>query len=208
MGRRGVNPKLWFYGFNERLAERPERSARILCGPAAERWLTAEMYGYLAEKLPDDLTCYGEDGTTDLTIYDVAETDGVRTGAWERGRIASIEVKLVYRWYSESRVDDYVTTLCSQVLANRTRGSEMNVGYVFGVFAHWPSRTPRVRGEFSDFRSTVSQRIRKVCDAAGVPCAKPALETVIEPVEVKIGGVTLPFGLVAQYVLPRVVDDE
>ena len=148
MGRRGINPKRWFYGFNERLAERAERSARILCGPATERWLAAEMYGYLAEALPDDLTCYGEDGTTDLTIYEVSEAGGVRTGAWNDGRIASIEVKLVYRWYSENRVDDYVATLCSQVLANRDRGSALNVGYVYGVFAHWPSKTPCVRGEF------------------------------------------------------------
>jgi len=208
MGRRGINPKRWFYGFNDRLAERAERSARILCGPAAERWLVAEMYGYLAENLPDDLTCYGEDGTTDLTIYEMSDADGVRTGAWDRGRIASIEVKLVYRWYSETRVDDYMTKLCSQVLANRDHGSLMNVGYVYGVFAHWPSKTPRVRGEFSEFRRTVSERIRQNCEAADVPCAKPAIETVIEPFEVKVGGVTVPFGLVSQYMLPRGIVDE
>jgi hypothetical protein len=200
-----VNAKNWFYGFNAQLTERPERTARILCGPAAERWLAAEMYGYLAGALPDDLTCYGEDGTTDLTIYETSEADGPPTGAWARGRIASIEVKLVYRWYSERRVDDYAQALCAQVLANRDRGSAsaLNIGFVYGIFALWPSKRERVRGNFNEFRSSVSRRIREVCDASGVPCAKPALETVIDPIEVTIGGVTVPFGLVSQYVQPE-----
>lgn len=166
MGRRGINPKRWFYGFNDRLAEHAERSARVLCGPAAERWLAAEMYGYLAETLPDDLTCYGEDGTTDLTIYEVSDAGGVRTGASNEGRSASIEVKLVYRWYSDNRVDDYVDTLCSQVLANRQRNSVTNVGYVYGVFALWPSKRPRTRGTFlrvswRDIRSGYARRARR-----------------------------------------------
>ena len=131
MGRRGLNVKDWFYGFNARLAEDPMRTARILCGPASERWLAAEMYGYLAASLPDKFTCYGEDGTTDLTIYETLAVDGPPRGAWEQGRVASIEVKLIYRWYSENRVDDYAQTLCTQVLANRHRGSALNVGLVW-----------------------------------------------------------------------------
>lgn len=203
MGRRGLSAKDWFYGFNARLAERPKRTARILCGPAAERWLAAEMYGYLAATLPDEFTCYGEDGTTDLTIYETSKVDGPPTGAWARGRVASIEVKLVYRWYSEMRVDDYVQTLCTQVLGNRDDGSELNVGFVYGVFALWPSKRERVRGKFNTFRSVISKRVREVCEQSGVPCAKPALETVIDPFDVTIGGVTVPFGLVSQYIRPK-----
>ena len=187
MGRYGVNPKVWFYGFNQRLAEHPNIPLASSAAPQLNVGSPAR-YGYLAETLPDDLTCYVEDHTTDLTIYDVRETDGVRTGAWEQGRIASIEVKLVYRSYSEPRVDNYATTLCSQVHLNRTRGSTLNVGYIFGVYTRWPSKTPRVRGEFPEFRRTVSRRIREVCDTAGVPCAKPALEAVIAPIDVRIRG--------------------
>jgi hypothetical protein len=138
------------------------------------------------------------DGTTDLTIYKTSEVDGQPTGAWARGRVASTEVKLVYRWYSENRVDDYAQTLCAQVLANRDRGSALNVGFVYGIFALSPSKWERVRGRFSEFRSVVSRRIREVCDASGVPCAKPALETVIDPFDVTISGVTVPFGLDSQ----------
>lgn len=203
MRLRGISPKRWFYGFNDHLAARAASAARILCGPAAERWLAAEMFGYLAEVLPDHLTCYGEDGTTDLTIYRTSEVDGVRSGDWKDGRVASIEIKLVYRWYSEQRVDDYMAKLCAQILANRRHVDAMSVGYVFGVFAHWPSKTPRVRGEFADFRRAVSDRVRRTCLSAGVPCAKPALETVIDSMTARIGGVAVPFGLVAQYMVPR-----
>jgi hypothetical protein len=94
MAKRGLNAKNWFYGFNAHLAERPQHTARVLCGPAAERWLAAEMYGYLAATLPEALTCYGEDGTTDLTVYEASEGDGPSIGVWAGGRVASIEIKL------------------------------------------------------------------------------------------------------------------
>jgi len=208
MGRHGINPKRWFYGFIDHLAERPDQTARVLCGPAAERWLAAEMFGHIAATLPAHLTCYGEDGTTDLTIYDVVKDGEVQTGDWEKGRIASIEIKLVYRHYSDTRVRSYATKLCDQVRANSDHGSTMNVGYIFGVFSGWPSKSPRVRGTFPEFRREVSQHVRDACESAGVPCAKPSLETVIDSRTIKIGGVEVPFGLIGQYVLPRALEDE
>lgn len=203
MGRHGINPKRWFYGFMDHLAKRPTHTARVLSGPAAERWLAAEMFGHIAATLPDDLTCYGEDGTTDLTIYEVNEENGVRTGDWKKGRIASIEIKLVYRWYSETQVKAYAKRLCEQVRGNaEDSGSPTNVGYIFGVFSSWPAKSPRIRGTLPEFRRDVSEHIRLACHEAGVPCAKPALETVLDLRTVTIGGVTVPFGLIGQYILP------
>ncbi len=207
MGRRGLNAKDWFYGFNARLAARPKRTARILCGPAAERWLAAEMYGYLAGSLPGDFTCYGEDGTTDLTIYETSEVDGPPTGAWARDRVASIEVKLVYRWYSDKRVDDYTQTLCAQVLANRDCGSALNVGFCL--------RCLRALAVEAGTRPWQLQRV-PVGGLEAHPRGLQRLGRAVRqarardrdrPVRGTIGGVRVPFGLVSQYIRRERAED-
>ena len=197
----GVNPKRWFYQFNDFLAARPEQTARVLCGPSAERWMAAEMYGYLGATLPLTLTCYGEDGTTDVTVYKTSEMKGVRNGVWSNGRVASIEFKLVYRGHSETAVRSRSAELCRQVLGNRRHLAPMNVGYIYGVFTRWPGTTPRVRADFSSFRRDCGKAIRAGCGSR-ITCAKPAVETVIDERVVTIGGVAVTFGLVGQYLLP------
>lgn len=203
MGIRGVNPKRWFYDFSAHLADDADHTARVLCGPAAERWLAAEMYGYLAAKLPDSLTCYGEDGTTDLTVYRTEQTERDEVdGLWSGGRLASIELKLLYRTYSETSTRARVAKLCAQVAGGTARGSSMNVGYIFGVFVQWPTARPRTRETFDIFRRDVGGWVWEACIANKMACAKPTLETVIDERRVKVGGVSVQFGLVAQYVLP------
>lgn len=58
--------------------------------------MAAEMYGYLASTLPSLLTYYGEDGTTDLTVYRTQDIAGICSVVWENGRAASIDLKLVF----------------------------------------------------------------------------------------------------------------
>lgn len=203
MGLRGVNPKRWFYGFNAHLARDPEHTARVLCGPAAERWLAAEMYGYLASELPESLTCYGEDGTTDLTVYRTVENARAEMdGVWDGGRVASIEFKVLYRTYSEASTRARVAKLCEQIRDGGSHGSAMNVGYVFGVFVQWPTTRPRARETFERFRRDVGTWVRTACEGSDMACAKPTLETVIDARSVLVGGVAVEFGLVAQYILP------
>lgn len=198
----GVSPHRWFYGFSDALAARPEHTARVLCGPSAERWLAAEMYGYFASTLPRTLTCYGEDRTTDLTVYRTEERDGIRDGVWQGGRVASIEMKLVYRNHSNESVAARARKLCHQVLGGRQHKAQMNVGYIYGVFVRWPTSSFRVRADLPSFRRDCGAAIREACDDMDVPCAKRALETIIDERVVTLGGVNVGFGLVGQYVLP------
>jgi len=198
----GVNPKRWFYQFSEALAARPEQTARVLCEPSAEHWVASEMYGYLGATLPATLTCYGEDGTTDLTVYRTEKCDGFRDGVWRGGRVASIELKLVYQRHSDESVAQRTRKLCRQVLGNRRHSARMNVGDIYGVFVRWPGSTFRVREDFATFRRDCGAAVRAACDEMDVPCAKPTLETVVEERTVTVGGVKVEFGLAGQYVLP------
>ena len=202
---RGVNPKRWFYGFSSYLSADADRVARVLTGPAAERWLTAELHGYLASILPPSLTCCGEDETADLTIYRVIDGDG----AWRHGerRVASIEVRLMYRTYSAEKTAAYARRLCEQVRRNRDLGDPVSIGYLFGVFAAGPS-TPDLRGTFVQFRAAASPWVRAACGETGIETAKPSLETVVDERAVMVGGVEVSIGLVGQYIRLGTVDDE
>lgn len=174
MGRRGLNPKDWYYGFKRRIVRDPEKTARVLCGPAAERWLAGEFYAYLAEHLPDTYTCWGEDETTDLTVYRTAEADG----AWKEGRVASIELKVVYRHYGYSNAAGRVQHLCHQVMAAGPNGDcPLNVGILFGVFVRRPNKTFRQRRTLGEFRRGLLRIARPICTESGVPLAKPTFET-------------------------------
>jgi hypothetical protein len=203
---RGVNPKLWFYEFRESLAARPDHTARVLCGPAAERWLAAEMHGYLAAHLPSTLTCYGEDGTTDLTVYRTKSGgDGGLNGEWLEGRAASIEIKLLYRGHSEAAMTARTAELCRQVVQGTRHLAQVNVGYVFGVFTRWPGFSPRKRPDLASFRKACGRSIMTACENAKPPMrpAKQSVETIIEERTVAIGGVDVRFGLVGQHLLPN-----
>ena len=60
MGRRGVNPKAWFYGFGNQLRKNARHVRRALAGSAAEQWLNMELNAYLLGELPDGLYAYPE----------------------------------------------------------------------------------------------------------------------------------------------------
>src|ERR1700733_86666 len=145
----GVNPHRWFYDFNVELRRRAGRVARIFGGPAAERWLSAEMYGYLAATLPPTLTCRGEKGTTDLAVY----------RAKDDTRVASIEVKLVYRGHSVTTVGGYAHKLCRQVLGNRRHDAATNVGFIYAAYVLPSATRPRKRGTLTAFRLAAGSAI-------------------------------------------------
>jgi hypothetical protein len=175
----------------------------VLCGPAAERWLAGEFYAYLAEELPPTLTCWGEDETTDITVY---RTDRGEE-SWKHGRVASIELKVVYRQYGRGSTEGRIRELCRQVQQAGPDGAcEMNMGLLFGVFVRRPNRTFRERRTLGEFRRSLLQHAKPICTGAGAPLKKPTFETFISDpsnedneLKVKIGGVNAGFGLVGQY---------
>lgn len=185
----GVSPHRWFYEFNVEVRRRAGRIAQIFGGPAIERWLCAEMYGYLAATLPPTLTCRGEKGTTDLAVYKIKDDI----------RVASIEVKLIYRGHSTTSVDGRARKLCHQVLGNRRHGAVTNVGFIYAAYVLPSTIEPRRRGTLTAFRQTAGSAIREVCSEMNVPCAKEAMETVIAERVAKVGGERFTFGLVGQY---------
>lgn len=189
----GVNPHRWFYDFKIELAQRADRVARIFGGPAIERWLSAEMYGYLASTLPRTLTCRGESSTTDLAVYRVKDD----------ARVASIEVKLVYRGHSVPTVASYARKLCWQVLGNRQHAAPTNVGFIYAAYVLPSTLWARKRGTLEEFRRAAGAAIREVCTEMNVPCAKESMETVIGERVATVGGSTYNFGLVGQYVMDR-----
>lgn len=161
MGRRGINPKDWFFAFQRNFSENPER-ALVFAGAACEQWVNAELFQVISKELVNtDLTLYSEyshapkdaNRRHDLAVLEHNPAD---PGAWQRP-CAVVEVKLVYSNHGDrtARIDELFqqTISCDPEIKDR-------IGLLLGVYAYWPDY--RSTGEsFSDFQGDIGSRFRE-----------------------------------------------
>ena len=185
MSRRGVNPKRWFYELRSELQKRPE----VLAGAASEQWLNAELFRVVARGLGQRLTAAPEVGKSDVVIAALGD-DGAD---WDNPA-AIIEVKLVYRSYSEAKIRTYIRRLIEQMREARKR-TPQSYGFLYAVYNVWEDRSTALT--FADFRKRVLTILRD--EAKGVQLARRTLETFIDECPQKIGGMTVSLGVAAQY---------
>ncbi len=196
---RGVNPKRWFYRFQEVLEARPDHARLILAGSAAEQWLNAEFTACIAEELDrdGDLYAYAEWLKHDVGIFRDDEHEAA---------VALVEIKLIYRSYSEQKVVQYLSKLQMQMRRAREQKCHV-VGVVLGVWAEWPTNRSdgmarwsekRTRRSFVEFRETLGSAAREIF---GDQMARPTMETLLDAGTVRNGSVhDIQAGLVGQYV--------
>ncbi|OGJ90452.1 MAG: hypothetical protein A2268_03010 [Candidatus Raymondbacteria bacterium RifOxyA12_full_50_37] len=203
----GINPKRWFYGLRGELQRRAEATRISLSGGAAEHWLTGELYRYLAANIGDRCTLCLEDAGRDLVLYPIKHNN------WTEAPLASIEIKMVYRRYSDEKLRSYVNQLIRQVDKNGQQGIRKykafkTYGYLFAVFIIWNDQQPRIRTTFSAFRRSTVRILNEECTKykSGqviVAARSDTIETLLEEDTIKIGGATAQVGLAGQYLLGK-----
>lgn len=187
----GVNPKKWFWSLKTHLDARPNESRAALATAAGEQWLNGELMGCLSSGLDRTLTVRSEVGKRDLTVYRVK-------GGEQGAVVAVIELKLVYRSYTNTDVRYYACDLLRQMKANREAGFR-SVGWFGSVFNSSDPTAAGVRATFSAERIRSGRILRQVAAEAGAIVAKPTLVTILKNRTVAIGGVNWSVGLAAQY---------
>lgn len=207
MGKRGVNPKAWFYGFGRHL-NRPARVQhvrRALAGSSAEQWLNMEFNAYLLDTLPPGLYAYPESSKRDLSVFSFEYPEQNEN---EHVAEAVIETKLIYRQYSQPSISRRIGVMAAQL--KRTLDAEeacKAVGLVFGVWANWtnPARPVRTRAarrlNLASFRDIAGKTIRDAALEWKFRGAKPTMETLVAPGTVKVGPWNVEIALVGQYFL-------
>lgn len=186
----GVNPKKWFWSLKTHLDARPNESRAALATAAGEQWLNGELMGCLSSGLDRTLTVRSEAGKRDLTVFRVANGE-------QGAVVAVIELKLVYRSYTNTDVRYYACDLLRQMKANRQAGFR-SVGWFGSVFNSVEGTGADLRA-FGEERRRSGRILRQVAAEAGAVVAKPALVTILENRTVPIGGVRWSVGLAAQY---------
>ena len=199
MRRVGINPKRWFYDFREALD--PEDLRQVLAGAAAEQWLNAEFFKYLAPTLPSDLTVYPEWGKHDLALLNVV--DGAVN--WDEA-VAVLEVKFIYLGYGPKKIREYIQTLLRQMSTALDYPTSAVSGWVFAIYAYWNHRRPRL--DFADFRQRVGTILKEELAKSRrhkIAAARSSLETYLPLGTVNVGGASATVGVAAQYLTARSV---
>ncbi len=192
---RGVNPKDWFYGFREHLNARPALSRVALATTAAEQWLNGEFAGWLSSNLPPTLTVVSESEKRDLSILRVV--DGHAN--WEQP-VAALELKLVYRSYSDAKVATYAEDLVAKMQVNCKLGIP-SYGWFGSVFNAWDARGLTTRATPGEQHRRSGRILRNVTASGLVTSARKTMETVLKPSAVQVGGIAWNVGLAAQYLV-------
>lgn len=210
MGKRGVNPKSWFYGFGRHLndAARVQHVRRALAGSSAEQWLNMEFNAYLLGVLPQGLYTYPETSKRDLSVFSFEHPEQHED---EHAIEAVIENKLIYRQYSPSAIRIRVNTMAAQLERTlRVEDACKAMGLVLGVWADWTNaaRPRRVRTarrlNLASFRKIAGQAVRDAALGRGFRAAKPTMETLVAPGKVQVGPWAVEIALVGQYFLREV----
>lgn len=207
MGKHGINPKQWFYGFRADLRRRQDHVRQVLAGAAAEQWLNAEFCAYLARTVPRDLYAYPEYRKRDISVFSFDANTTEDHDLTE----AVIETKLVYGGYSRGKVSAYAARLAQQMrAASRSVRDEQDapclvLGLALGVWVSWPRRPGR-RGaaegpSLKTLRIEGGRALREGAKRHGARPARESLETLLEPGSVKNGGQRIEVALVGQYLL-------
>ncbi len=198
--RTGINPHRWFYSFRDFLE--PRRLATVLAGSAAEQWLNAEFFRYLAGDLSGsgDLTVYPEWGKRDLALMEVVDGRPITSEA-----AAIIEAKVVYSSYEPGKIDTYVKTLLKQVSSAARNEGCPAFGLLFAVYGYWPGvRRRPPRRTMQEFRrlvgSTLDGAMRRY---PRLKRGKYAMETFLPERRICVGATHAVVGVAAQYVFDR-----
>jgi hypothetical protein len=187
----GISSKRWFFGFRNWLRRR-KRARHVLAGSAAEQWLNGEFFAYLSEVLPSKYYVFPEVKKRDLSIFTLPPDDKL---------LASIEVKLVYRTYSEARIRVYAQRLIEQMNAATAEDRCASFGWFFGVYnSKWVGKA-RARQSLGEFRRSVGEIVRAEAADRGALVAKPSMETMLAEEPVMLGGLKRHVALVGQYLL-------
>jgi hypothetical protein len=203
MKRWGVNPKKWFYGFRDELRSRADEVSLRLAGAAAEQWLNAELFAYLARNLRNSggLYAYTEWKKHDVTVFSLDPTD---PHDYEKkgGIEAILETKLFYTGYKSAKMQGYFDKLITQMERARSSMSKdgsphgASIGLVLAAYVRWPDRK----------QETAKQFKQRLLDTGRTHFAKRTLETIIDRRhrdEVHVGALGRPIevSLYGQYLL-------
>lgn len=204
MGKKGVNPKAWFYGFGRHLntGTRATHVRRALAGSAAEQWLNMELNAYLLGVLPLGLYTYPEASKRDVCVFSFEHPEQHEDDHLVE---AAIETKVVYRQYGKGAIRGRVSKMAVQL--ERTLEAEQAckaVGLVLGVWTNWASAKPRRartarRSSLREFSRLAGGEVRDAARERGFRAAKPTMETLVDAGKVQVGPWEVEVALVGQY---------
>lgn len=199
--RKGVNPKVWFYGLRDALVAEQNRPC-VLAGAACEQWINGELFRVVAQGLEGtSLTAYPEwNGRQhDVAVLRHSPSDGT---AWNTP-VAVVECKVVYPSYSALKRAQYLDRLIEQLVVPHSE-DPARAGFFIGLYAYWPEYRKQ-RETFSDFRRSLGRllRDRATQGASGFTIRMDhggAMETFLDETPAKIGAAEVVVGCVAQYI--------